>query len=65
MSLCRLHHEAFDRLLLGVHPDRVVHVRRDVLEEVDGPMLMHGLAVRQTHRCVHISKCRKVGSRIG
>ena len=39
VSLCRLHHAAFDRLLLGVHPSYVVHVRRDILEEVDGPML--------------------------
>ena len=43
MSLCRLHHAAFDRLLLGVHPSYVIHVRRDILEEVDGPMLRHGL----------------------
>lgn len=43
MSLCRLHHAAFDRLLLGVHPSYVIHVRRDILEEVDGPMLKHGL----------------------
>ena len=43
MSLCRLHHAAFDLLMLGVHPDYVIHVRRDVLEEVDGPMLRHGL----------------------
>ena len=27
----------------GVHPDCVIHVRRDVLEEVDGSMLKHGL----------------------
>ena len=31
MSLCRLHHAAFDRLLLGVHPSYVIHVRRDIL----------------------------------
>ena len=43
MSLCRLHHAAFDRLLLGVHPNYVIHVRRDILEEIDGPMLRHGL----------------------
>ncbi len=34
MSLCRLHHAAFDWLILGVHPDHVIHVRRDVLEVV-------------------------------
>ena len=43
MSLCRLHHAAFDRLLLGVHPSYVIHVRRDILEVVDDPMLRHGL----------------------
>ena len=43
MSLCRLHHAAFDRSFLGVHPDYIIRVRTDVLEEVDGPMLRHGL----------------------
>ena len=43
MSLCRLHHAAFDRLILGVRPDYIIRVRADVLEEVDGPMLRHGL----------------------
>ena len=50
MSLCRLHHAAFDRLLLGVHPSYVIHVRRDILEEVDGPMLRHGLQGLQGQR---------------
>ena len=43
MSLCRLHHAAFDRLILGVRPDYIIRVRADVLEEADGPMLRHGL----------------------
>ncbi len=43
LSLCTLHHAAFDRQVLGVRPDLVVEVRRDVLEEEDGPMLRHGL----------------------
>ena len=43
MSLYQLDHAAFDRLLLGVHPSYVIHVRRDILEEADGPMLRHGL----------------------
>ncbi|HEU5003642.1 MAG TPA: HNH endonuclease [Actinomycetota bacterium] len=43
LSLCRLHHAAFDADILGVRPDLVVEVRRDVLDEVDGPMLRHGL----------------------
>ncbi len=43
LSLCRLHHAAFDRNVLGIRPDLQVEIRRDVLEEVDGPMLIHGL----------------------
>ena len=52
MSLCRLHHAAFDRLLLGVHPDYVIHVRPDILYEIDGPMLRHGLQGLEGQRIV-------------
>ena len=43
LSLCKLHHAAFDQQLIGVRPDLVVEVRADVLTESDGPMLIHGL----------------------
>ena len=43
MSLCRLRYAAFDRLLLGVYPDCAIDVRRDIFEEVDGPMMRHGV----------------------
>ena len=43
MALCKLHHAAFDRHILGVRPDLQVVIRDDVLGEVDGPMLIHGL----------------------
>lgn len=43
LALCKLHHAAFDRHILGVRPDLVIEVRRDILDEVDGPMLKHGL----------------------
>lgn len=43
ISLCKLHHAAFDSYLITVDPDYLVRVRRDVLEEEDGPMLKHGL----------------------
>ena len=52
MSLCRLHHAAFDRLLLGVHPSYVIHVRPDILYEIDGPMLRHGLQGLEGQRIV-------------
>lgn len=43
LALCKLHHAAFDRYILGVRPDLVVEIRLDILREVDGPMLRHGL----------------------
>ena len=43
MALCKIHHAAFDRNILGVRPDLVVQIREDILAEVDGPMLRHGL----------------------
>lgn len=39
LSLCAIHHRAFDQNLVGVSPDYVVHVSRRLLEDEDGPML--------------------------
>ncbi|HVM13723.1 MAG TPA: HNH endonuclease [Egibacteraceae bacterium] len=43
VTLCRLHHAAFDRHLMGIRPDLRIVVRSDVLSDTDGPMLTHGL----------------------
>lgn len=43
LSLCKIHHAAYDANILGVRPDLVVVVREDVLREKDGPMLQYGL----------------------
>jgi putative restriction endonuclease len=43
LSMCKIHHAAFDRNILGIRPDLKISIRRDVLEEIDGPMLRHGL----------------------
>jgi len=43
LALCKLHHAAFDNQIVGSRPDLVIEVRRDVLDERDGPMLLHGL----------------------
>lgn len=43
LALCKLHHAAFDKMFVGVRPDGMIEVRRDILEEEDGPMLLHGL----------------------
>ena len=43
LSLCKLHHAAYDKQFIGIRPDYIVEIRLDLLEEVDGPMLQHGL----------------------
>jgi len=43
LSLCKIHHAAFDRNVLGIRPDYVVQIHRRLLAEIDGPMLLHGL----------------------
>jgi len=43
LSMCKIHHAAYDRNLLGVSPDFIVEINGRLLHEVDGPMLKHGL----------------------
>lgn len=43
LALCRIHHAAYDENILGIDPDYRIHLRADVLTEVDGPMLRYGL----------------------
>ena len=39
LSLCSIHHRAFDEDLVGVDPGLRVHVSRRLLDDEDGPML--------------------------
>lgn len=39
LSLCSIHHRAFDQDLVGVASDYKVHVARRLLDDEDGPML--------------------------
>lgn len=43
ISMCKIHHSAYDANILGINTDLIVRVRSDILEEIDGPMLEHGL----------------------
>lgn len=43
MALCKIHHAAYDRNILGIRPDYVVEIHQRLLDEIDGPMLRHGL----------------------
>ena len=43
LALCRIHHGSYDFGILGIDAGYRIHTRQDVLEEHDGPMLLHGL----------------------
>ena len=43
LALCKIHHAAFDKYIIGVSPDYQIKVRSDILHEEDGPMLRYGL----------------------
>jgi putative restriction endonuclease len=43
LSLCKIHHAAFDSDLLGITPQYEIQIAHKLLDEIDGPMLRHGL----------------------
>lgn len=43
LALCKIHHAAYDSGILGIRPDLVIEIHHRLLEEIDGPMLRHGL----------------------
>lgn len=43
LSLCKIHHAAYDSNYLGIRPDLVVSINAKLLLEKDGPMLKHGI----------------------
>jgi putative restriction endonuclease len=43
LAMCKIHHAAYDANIIGIRPDRIVELREDILTEIDGPMLRHGL----------------------
>lgn len=59
LAMCKIHHAAFDRFFLGIRPDYVVEIRHDLLEEVDGPMLRHGLQELHGNQLMAIPKSRR------
>lgn len=62
LALCKLHHAAYDRNILGITPDRIVEIRLDILRESDGPMLLHGLQGFQG-RQIHTPRARNLWPR--
>jgi len=58
LAFCKFHHAAYDSDIVGVRPDGVAQVRRDVLEETDGPMLRHGLRKCTGSGCCCLGRLR-------
>ena len=58
MALCKIHHAAYDRRILGVRPDLIVQIRADLLAEIDGPMLRHGLQERHGQALMAVPRLR-------
>ncbi|WP_240524059.1 HNH endonuclease [Gordonia polyisoprenivorans] len=59
LALCKIHHAAFDQQILGIRPDNfTVEIRKDLLEEVDGPMLRHGLQERHGQQLMVLPRSR-------
>lgn len=58
LALCKIHHAAYDSLVLGIRPDLVVEIRADLLAEIDGPMLEHGLKGRHGQHLMVLPRIR-------
>jgi len=43
LSLCKIHHTAYDRDFMGIDSSYRVHINQELLLRRDGPMLKHGL----------------------
>jgi len=52
VAMCAIHHRAFDSAVLGIRPDFVIEIRPDVLDETDGPTLLHALQGLHASRLV-------------
>jgi putative restriction endonuclease len=68
LSLCTIHHRAFDQDLVGVSPDYVVHVSGRLLEDDDGPMLellkgFHRTSLRLPRRKIDLPDQERLDAR--
>lgn len=43
LSLCKIHHAAFDSNIIGINTDYEIKIRSDILEEINGPILKYGI----------------------
>ena len=59
LALCKIHSAAFNAGLLGIRPDLTVHIRADVMREMDGPMLKHGLQDHHDKRLLVVPRAEE------
>lgn len=52
LSLCKIHHAAFDNNLLSITPDYNVIIRPDLMLEEDGPMLEYGIKAMNNQQII-------------
>lgn len=52
LSMCKIHHAAYDQNIIGINPDFQIKVRDAILEEEDGPMLKYGLQSLEGERMI-------------
>ena len=58
LALCKIHHAAFDARILGITPHSKIEIRSDLLTEIDGPMLRHGLQDLHGHHLAAVPKAQ-------
>ncbi|OJX95319.1 MAG: hypothetical protein BGO96_10695 [Micrococcales bacterium 73-15] len=58
LALCKMHHAAYDRQILGITPGYEVRINAEVLREVDGPMLRHGIQEFHGQRLMVLPEAR-------
>lgn len=59
LAMCKIHHAAFDSRILGIRPaDLTMHIRQDILDEIDGPMLRHGLQDMHDRKLMKLPRSR-------
>jgi putative restriction endonuclease len=52
LSLCKIHHSAFDNYIIGITPDYKIKIRKDILNEIDGPMLKYGIQSLENQKII-------------
>jgi putative restriction endonuclease len=56
LALCKIHHAAYDQNILGIRPDYVIEIHHRLLDELDGPMLRHGLQEHHGTRLLQLPR---------